>query len=503
MPFFRPQSNFFAGRIPPPISAVPARASTSVSYGLRQEITARGAPIDENRYWYEFLASLAQMRVEGVLDGQDGHLTQTEKITYRFHWLLLPIFLLLKPLFKKQKEDILRDDTALLEREYELEQRGFKRVEVNLPRIVVYGGDGFFGRLVVRDLLENTRAEILIASRDPKGLNFTGFERRVRQRQSDLNDQSSVLSAIDGAAAVVSCVGPFQSQPLSILKTCVQRRIPYVDVADDRDFVVRCHQISSEIREAGIPAFVGCSVVPGMSSLLTKFCQKEIPQIERTRILISPGTRHPRGKGSFLCLLSTVGNEIPAPEGTGPTTIRGWTDRERVEFPPPMGNRWVYSVVDIADYFLQPKYFGVNEVEFKIGSELFLLNFSLSVVRKLKRAAGAQRIDWLTPIARGLVLLMSPFGTSQGGVMVEVSGKGPDGSRKILMSIFAEQHGEIIPAILPSVAAQMILQQKIPFSGIVPLPEWLSRETLAHELTKRQAKIVINRGEGWTDIQGS
>ena len=43
---------------------------TSRFYGLRQEITARGAPIDEDRYWYEFLTAVAQMRVEGVLDGK-------------------------------------------------------------------------------------------------------------------------------------------------------------------------------------------------------------------------------------------------------------------------------------------------------------------------------------------------------------------------------------------------------------------------------------------------
>ena len=371
---------------------------------------------------------------------------------------------------------------------------------MNLPRIVVYGGDGFFGRLVVRDLLEHTRAEIVIASRRPRDISFPGFETRVRKRESDLNDEASVLSTIDAAAVVVSCVGPFQNQPLSILKACVQKRIPYIDVADDRDFVVRCHEISSRVREAGIPAFVGCSVVPGISSLLTKYCQKEIPQIECTRIFISPGTKHPRGNGSFLCLLSTVGERIQTNENAA---ILGWTNRERVEFPPPMGNRWVYSVVDIADYFLQPKYFGVNKVDFKVGSELTLLNFSLSIIRTLKRVTGTTSIGWLTSASRGLVSLMALFGTSQGSVMVEVSGRSPEGSSKIFMSVLAEQHGEIIPAILPSLAAQMILQRQIASPGIVPLAEWLSSKALAHELKERQVKIVINRGAGWTDVHGS
>ena len=133
---------------------------TSFFYGLKQETTARGGPIDENRYWYEFITPLATARVDGLMEGQDGELTQTETITFKFHWFLAPIFWVLRPLFKKQKEDILRDDSALLERVYELDATGFKRLEPDLPRVVVYGGDGFFGHLVVEDLLKYSSAEV-------------------------------------------------------------------------------------------------------------------------------------------------------------------------------------------------------------------------------------------------------------------------------------------------------------------------------------------------------
>ncbi len=87
------------------------------------------------------------------MEGPDGDLSQTETITFNFPWFLAPVFWMLRPLFKKQKEDILRDDSALLERVYELDATGFKRLEPDLPKVVVYGGDGFFGHLVVEDLL--------------------------------------------------------------------------------------------------------------------------------------------------------------------------------------------------------------------------------------------------------------------------------------------------------------------------------------------------------------
>ncbi len=469
---------------------------TSLFYGFKQETTARGGPVDESRYWYEFITPLAKMRVDGLMEGPDGDLTQTENITFNFHWSMAPVFWLLRPLFKKQKDDILRDDSALLERVYELEATGFKRLEPDLPKVVVYGGDGFFGHFVVEDLLKYSSAQIIVASRQPKDTTFHPSQTRIRKVESDVRNYASVLSTIDGAKVVVSCVGPYQGQSLNVLRACIDKHVPYVDIADDRDFVVRCHQLRSEVEEAGITAFVGCSVVPGMSSLLTKYCQEEIPSIERTKISISPGTRHPRGPGSFLCLLSTVGNEFPIPNGAGENVVRGWTGREQVSFPPPMGNRWVYTVVDIADYFLQPIYFGVKAVEFKIGSELDFLNRTLSALRGFRRRSHLEKVDWLLPISKGLIYVTSLFGTSQGGLMVEVFG---ENRRSMSLSVLAADHGEVIPAVLPSLATQMLLRGEIAHRGIVPLPDWLPRKSLLDELTKRRLRMAAKTNGIWSD----
>jgi len=69
-------------------------------------------------------------------------------------------------------------------------------------------------------------------------------------------------------------------------------------------------------------------------------------------------------------LLSTVGKQFIAPAGGKETSVVGWTKPERVSFPAPMGDRTCYRVVDIADHFIQPRYFGTETVEFRIGSEL-------------------------------------------------------------------------------------------------------------------------------------
>ena len=174
------------------------------------------------------------------------------------------------------------------------------------------------------------------------------------KRGSLVNDIDSVLRTIDGAAAVICCTGPYQSHSLTLLRGCIEKKVHYVDVADDRNFVIRCHQLESDIQNAGIMAFVGCSVVPGTTTLMTKYAQDEIGQPVRTSICITPGTRHPRGIGSFRCLLDTVGEEYVVDNEFEPRSVQGWTEREEIHFPEPLGRRWVYSIVDIADYYTQP-----------------------------------------------------------------------------------------------------------------------------------------------------
>jgi hypothetical protein len=469
----------------------------SLFYGFRQDVLVKGAKVDNDHYWYEFNGRLAQIRVEGAISGPDGDVDLTETIIYRFPWLLAPVFLLLWPLFRRQKQNILTDDTKLLERVYALSQTGFRRHEFSGSRVLVYGGDGFFGRLLVEDLLQSSDARIVVASRTPKPGNLPTVPDRLTFVESDLNEYDSVLEALKGINVAICCAGPFQGLTLNLLRACISRKVHYVDVADDRGFVERCYQKRSEIEASGIKAFVGCSVVPGISTLLCACAQKEIRSIDKVRIFITPGTRHPRGPGSFACLLSTVGEEFPIPKEGYTATIRGWTGKERIIFPDPLGARNVYFVVNIADYFLQPLYFNTPTVEFKIGAELDLLNHALTFVRMQKQFRFHNlKWNWFIPLARFFISIASAFGTTQGGVIVEVSGRGETGTPdKTSLCVFAPAKGEIIPSILPSLATQMILSGEARHSGIVPLPHWLPMEKLIEEFGKRGVQLAVRNGD--------
>jgi hypothetical protein len=283
---------------------------------------------------------------------------------------------------------------------------------------------------------------------------------------------------------------------LTVVEACIAAGVSYVDVADDRDFVRRVYALAeSQTLPQNMVVLTGCSVVPGLTSILTRVAQRNVPRISQTKIAISPGTRHPRGPGSFACLLSTVGERFTAPTRGKEAPVLGWTEPERVHFPPPMGPRACYRVVDIADHFIQPRYFGTETVEFRIGSEFEALNSSLAVLRTLTQAMKFSA-ESLIPIARILIYAAAPFGTTAGGVVVEVSGYSGEEPRSESWCVFAEEGGEHIPSIPAAIAARMILKGQMRAQGLASLADWIAPEELFKELGVRGIRVSTRTSSG-------
>ena len=165
-----------------------------------------------------------------------------------------------------------------------------------------------------------------------------------------------------------------------------------------------------------------------------------------------------------------------------------------VSFPAPMGNRTVYRVVDIADHFIQPHYFRTQTVEFRIGSELRALNLLLSAVRRIRQVLGIS-LRWLIPIGRALIHVSALLGSTAGGVMVEISGYSGNERLSETWCVSAGEGGERIPAVLTAIAADMVLRGEITGNGIVPLPDWITRDRLVAELAARKIRVAV-RSEG-------
>src|SRR5438093_11131643 len=102
---------------------------------------------------------------------------------------------------------------------------------MKMSKVLVVGGAGYFGSLLVDDLLRQDNCELVVAGRRPF------HSDRFETVEADLWNSTSLERALDGVTIAICAAGPYQSLPLTLVELCLKRGVHYVDLADDRGFV--------------------------------------------------------------------------------------------------------------------------------------------------------------------------------------------------------------------------------------------------------------------------
>jgi hypothetical protein len=337
--------------------------------------------------------------------------------------------------------------------------------------VLVVGAGGYFGGLLVEELRSLTPLQVVAADR----------------KLLDLERPETIAPALDGVSAAICAAGPFQRLPLSLLLACLERRVHYLDLADDRGFVRRARQLVEASSGARAPRAVGIgwSAVPALSALLTRMAARDLDSIEAIRVQLAPGNRSPRRHGTIASLLSSVGRSFTLWREGAWHAVRGWSEPRAFEFPPPVGRRIGY-LVDVPDLELFPGLFGARTVEFRVGSELGFLNHGLALLAAL--ASDLSR--WAGPMRRAAAVF-GGFGSDSGAIGVEVDGLAGGRPATRRASIVAAVRGPRIP-VMPAVATvSRLLCEDGPPGGLLALDTWLTRAELEHECGRRGYRLEV------------
>jgi hypothetical protein len=364
----------------------------------------------------------------------------------------------------------------------------------------VVGGSGFYGRYLVADLLRFTGAQVLVASRRaPQRLRPTD---RVVPIACDLRDPRALREAIRGSAAVVHCAGPFQHLPLEPLRAAIATGVHYVDISEDRAYRQQVLAMDTQARAAGIVVLNGASVVPGMQALFTELLRPRFDELLAVCCSAAPDTRRHRGHAMFHTMLLGAGRPFQAPRNGLPVRVHGWREPEWFDFPPPVGRRLHYLVLEMADLDVLPELFGVGTVTFKAGSEFPLLNRLLGGAAALRARTGHPRLEAYTPLVRGLSWLVGRFGNDAGGVIFEVTGRRGGMPQRQAIAVVAERDGGRIPAALASMAVQELLAGRLAAPGVANLRSWLPQDRLIQGLVLRGLRLWWRQDAGvWRDFR--
>lgn len=361
-------------------------------------------------------------------------------------------------------------------------------------RVLVIGATGYFGQILVRDLLQFTNFHVVAASRSPGKLQdmrkeLSAHSSRFFNKVIDLNNAIHCNENIKGHDVVICAAGPFQEIPLMLARSCMEKSIPYIDLADAREYVIQVRKSSFQLNSSA-PVCSGFSSVPALSGALVAIAKKGLEKLNSIQIQIAPGNKAPRGFSTVTSLIHSIGKEFSIMQNGSWSTVKGWSQPRSFPFPAPIGKRTGY-LVDVADHELFPSHFNAETVQFRAGAEFGLFNSGMSMIASLANTGAIKNLRDLSGVLQIGMGAFGFLGHDWGALGVEVQGNLDGKPKTIRLSIIAEHQGQHIPVMPASIMCKKIMDKSVTEGGLVSFDSWITREELEAECTKRNYKLVI------------
>lgn len=233
-------------------------------------------------------------------------------------------------------------------------------------RVLIIGGTGRVGNFVARDLLHHTDAQITITGRNLTTA-IAKSTPKMRFLAVDLTETEKLRKAIADSTLVIHCAGPFLYRDTSILETCIQQRVNYLDISDDRTFVSKALSLQPAAQAAGVTAIVSTGVFPGISNSMVRQGVEQFDSAESIKLSYLVSGSGGAGVGVMRTTFLELQHPFDAWIDGEWQSIKPYSQREMIEFPPPYNRAGVYWFNTIESYTL-PMSFPVQTVVTKFGS---------------------------------------------------------------------------------------------------------------------------------------
>jgi short subunit dehydrogenase-like uncharacterized protein len=164
---------------------------------------------------------------------------------------------------------------------------------------LIYGANGYTGRLIARYAVERDQRPILAGRNAPaveKVASALGLEAKV----FDLGDPAAVDHGLSGIRAVLHCAGPFAQTSHPMVDACLRNGVTYLDIKGEVTVFEACAARDAEARMAGVMLMpgVGFDIVP--SDCLAAHLKRRLPAATRLSLAISGLTQASQGTAATM-----------------------------------------------------------------------------------------------------------------------------------------------------------------------------------------------------------
>lgn len=164
---------------------------------------------------------------------------------------------------------------------------------------LIYGANGYTGRLIARYAVERDQRPIL-AGRNAPAVEEVAAAHGLEARVFDLGDPAAVDRGLAGIRAVLHCAGPFAHTSRPMVDACLRNGVTYLDITGEVAVFEACAARDAEARRAGVMLMpgVGFDVVP--SDCLAAHLKRRLPAATRLSLAISGLTQTSQGTAATM-----------------------------------------------------------------------------------------------------------------------------------------------------------------------------------------------------------
>ena len=160
--------------------------------------------------------------------------------------------------------------------------------------VAVFGAYGHTGRFVVTELRDRGFVP-LISGRDPDKLRaLAASHPGLGASPASIDDPASLDRALDGAAAVINCAGPFAATAAPVIEAALRAGIPYVDVAAEIEANIDTFtHFAERARAAGAVVVPAMAFYGGLGDLLATTAMGDWTAADEAHIAYALSSWHP------------------------------------------------------------------------------------------------------------------------------------------------------------------------------------------------------------------
>lgn len=361
-------------------------------------------------------------------------------------------------------------------------------------QILILGGRGRIGNSVAQDLISHTQANITVTGRQmtTEVAAIQQDESRVKFLALDLAETEPLQKAIASHNLVIHCAGPFVYRDASVLKTCIEAGVNYLDVSDNRAFTRRALAYSDAATAAGVTAIVNTGIFPGISNSMVRRDVEELDEAER--IHLSYVVSGSGGAGITVMRTTFLGLQQPFEAWIDNQwqMVKPYSEREKIRFPAPYGDAGVYWF-DMPEAFTLVDSFGVKTVVTKFGSVPDFYNHLTWIAAHIFPPAWIRNpagVEFLSHVSHRMTSVSDRFSGIGVAIRSEVQGIKAGKSTTICSTLVHENTAVAAGAGTGSIA-ELLLSGELKQPGVFPVEQALSTKLFEKMLQNRGLKLHV------------